>query len=72
MCVKGRGEGAEGEREAQADSPLCVEPDDVGLDLMTRRSRPKPKLRVGRSADCTTQVPLQAAVIFHLTCMTAS
>ena len=35
----------ERETESQADSALSTEP-DVGLDLMTLRSRPEPKARV--------------------------
>jgi len=50
----GEAEG-EGERESQADSTLSAEP-DVGLDLMTLRSWPELKSRVGRSTDWATQV----------------
>ena len=31
---------------------------EAGLDLMTLRSQPEPKPRVGCLMDCTTQVPL--------------
>ena len=60
---RGRGESdvggeaeEEGGRETQADSALSTEP-DVGLDLMTPRSLPEPKPRVGRLTNCATQVP---------------
>ena len=46
----------EGEGESQADSTLSVEP-IVGLDLMTLRSRPEPKSRVGCLTDLATQAP---------------
>ena len=49
--------GAEGERE-KISSRLHthVEP-DTGLNLMTLRSQPELKPRVGHSTECTTQVP---------------
>ena len=40
------GEGEEGERKSQADPPPSAEP-DVGIDLMTVRSRDELKSRVG-------------------------
>jgi len=49
-CAEGEGE------RIQADSALSTEP-HAGLDLMTLRSRPQPKPRVGHSTDCTTQAP---------------
>ena len=46
-----QGEGQrERERELQPGSPLSVGP-DAGLFLMTLRSRPEPKPRVGRSTN---------------------
>ena len=42
----GQGAEGEGERESQADSLPSSEP-NVGLHLMTPRSPPKPKSRVG-------------------------
>ena len=53
---EGRGGKVQRERESQADSILSAEP-DAGLNLMTLRSWPEPKPRVGRLTDCVTQVP---------------
>lgn len=40
------GAGGKGEKESQSASTLSAEP-DVGLDLTTLRSWPKPKPRIG-------------------------
>ena len=44
------------ERESQADSMLSVKP-SAGLNLMTLRSQPELKPRLGRLTDWTVQVP---------------
>ena len=46
----------ERERESEADFILSAEP-NVGLDLMTLRSPPEWKPRVGCLTNCATQVP---------------
>ena len=53
--VRGRAE-IGGEREFSADSPLSTEL-DVGVDLMTLRSRPEPKPRVGCLTRGATRCP---------------
>ena len=54
---RGQG-GAEGDREgeSQAGPTPSAEP-DTGLHLMTLRSRPEPKSRVGRETDGAAQEP---------------
>lgn len=59
----------ERERGSQANSGLSAEPDirHQMLHLRTQITRPKPKPRVGGSADCTTQVPPEL-IVFKLKC----
>ena len=63
---QGRG-GAEGEgkRESQADLMLSMVP-NLGLDLMTLRSWPRLKSRVGHLTDWATQEPLKINSSRHL------
>ena len=60
----GRAKGQrERERESQVDCALSTEP-GLELDLMTLRSRPGPKPRVGCLMDCTTQDPQNTGLHF--------
>jgi len=62
MCVHRHTWTREGERESQAGSAFRAEP-DVGLNLMTVRSWPELKSRVGGLTNWATQAP-QHSIIF--------
>ena len=54
MSRRGRERGIQRERESQVNSLLSTE-HDMGLDLMTLRSGPELKLRVGHLTNRATQ-----------------
>ena len=58
------GGGAEGEGEKPKQSALSTEP-EVGLDLMTLRSWPELKSRVGHSTSWATQTTPRISILFH-------
>ena len=57
----GGGVGSEEEGESQTDSLLSVDR-NMGLELMTLRSRPEVRSRVWRLMDWATQAPLEFSI----------